>query len=152
MQGSSLEDAMARLTDPGLPGEPFMIGLADRTEGARKEHRNLPKPVLIHLDASGNSAARVGAFDHDHAHLVAPLFGFISVSVCRPRDCTSSSWWRRPFQPLRRLAKASGCFLQHPAEALPERLGRRGRDLLGDLPKLPVLHERCFESLAALRR
>jgi hypothetical protein len=56
-------------------------------------------------------------------------------------------------QPIPTAFKSSisGGFLQNPGEAVLDRLGGFGRDLLSELPKLLVLRGGDFEVLAALR-
>ena len=71
---------LARLVNPGFPGEPFVIGLADWAVGAREEHRTASKTLPIRLDAGRDSASRLRAFDHNDAHLDPSclLFAFLS--------------------------------------------------------------------------
>ena len=66
----------ARLVDPGFPSEPGVIGVADRATGAREKHRAAPKALAICLDAGGNRASGLRAFDHDHTHMSLPSIGF----------------------------------------------------------------------------
>jgi len=62
----------ARLVDPGFLGEPGVIGVADRTTGAREKHRAAPKALAIDLDAGGDRVSGLRAFDHDHSHVNLP--------------------------------------------------------------------------------
>ncbi len=65
-----------RLMNPGLPGKPFVIGLADRAKGAREKHRAGSKPLPVDFHACRDSLPGPGAFDHDHTHSVPPVAGF----------------------------------------------------------------------------
>jgi hypothetical protein len=64
--------------NPGLPGEPFVIGLAERAVGAREEHRTASKALPIRFDARPDRTSGLRAFDHDDAHLDPPCFAFVS--------------------------------------------------------------------------
>jgi len=63
---------LAHLVNPGLPGEPFVAGFADRTKGAPEEHRASAEAFSIRFHAGRNGASALGAFDHDHAHVMPP--------------------------------------------------------------------------------
>jgi hypothetical protein len=54
-----------------------MVGMADRTTGAREKHRARPKALAIDLDASGDRASGLRALDHHHPHENLPRFFFI---------------------------------------------------------------------------
>src|SRR6266699_104083 len=70
---------LARFAKPGFSGEPFVINLADRAVGARKEHRTASKLLPVRFDARRDSASRLRAFDHDDAHPgLPPCFAFLS--------------------------------------------------------------------------
>lgn len=60
------------LGDPGFLGKPGMIGVADRATGAREKHRAASKAFAIGLDAGGDRASGLRAFDHDHSHVNLP--------------------------------------------------------------------------------
>ena len=79
-----------------------MIGVADRATGAREKHRAAPKALAIGLDACGDRASGLWAFDHDHTHVspldlvfeakkpagwIAPLVGAVT---CFDRACGRS--------------------------------------------------------------
>jgi hypothetical protein len=63
-----------RLVNPGFPGEPVVIGLADRAVGAREEYRTASKAFAIRFDAGRDRASRLRAFDHEYSHLHLPCF------------------------------------------------------------------------------
>ena len=52
------------LLNPSSPGEPLMLGLADRAQGTGEEHGHALEGRPIHLDARGNLTSRFWAFDH----------------------------------------------------------------------------------------
>jgi len=62
----------ARLVDPGFSREPGVIGVADRATGTPEKHRAPPKTLAIGLDAGGDRASGLRAFDHDHTHVSLP--------------------------------------------------------------------------------
>ena len=66
----------ARLVDPSFPSEPGVIGVADRATGVPEKHRAPPKTLAIGLDAGGDRASGLRAFDHDHTHMCLPRIGF----------------------------------------------------------------------------
>ena len=83
-----------RLVNPGFLGEPVVIGLADRAEGAREEYRTASKAFAIRFDAGRDRASRLRAFDHEYTHLQPPFFYFAfsfaaGRSVADRLDCTS---------------------------------------------------------------
>ena len=81
-----------RLVNPGLPGKPFVVGLADRTEGAREKHRAASKPFPIRFHACRDSAPGLGAFDHDDAHFAPPSWIFCAggMSLRHRLECAPS--------------------------------------------------------------
>src|SRR5579862_5260581 len=65
--------------DPGFACEPGMIGSADRTPGASKEHGTALEALVIGLDARRDRTPGLRAFDHDHPHLRLSLDFFVDV-------------------------------------------------------------------------
>jgi hypothetical protein len=63
----------ARLVNPGFPGEPFVIGRANRAMGTREEDGTALKAVAIRFDAGRNCAPRLRAFDQDCTHVDPPV-------------------------------------------------------------------------------
>jgi hypothetical protein len=53
----------ARLVDPGFPCEPGVIGVADRATGVPEKHRAPSKIRAIGLDAGGDRASGLRAFE-----------------------------------------------------------------------------------------
>jgi len=62
--------------DPGFPREPGVIGMANRTTGAREKYRAAPKALAIDRDAGWDRASGLRALDHDHPHANLPRSGF----------------------------------------------------------------------------
>ena len=109
------------LINPGLPGKPFVVDLADWAACAREEHRSASKAVAVRFYARRDRAPGLTAFDHKDSHLEPPWFATLGQSV-----------------------------LQDPGEALLDRLGGLGRDLLNQLPQLLVLRGYDVEILVSL--
>src|SRR5437016_4174635 len=78
-----------RFVDPGVPGEPGVIGAADRAMGAFEKHRAAPKALAIGLDACGDRASGLRAIDHDHTHVSLPWIWFLSLFGTRNRPVGS---------------------------------------------------------------
>ena len=142
---------LAWLVDPGFPGKPFVAGATDRAVGTREEHRTASKLFPVRFHARRDRASRLGAFDHDDAHL--GLLPVIFSRVCPPSAGLHlfSREALVPADPGGLQKFDSGGFLQDSGEVPLDRLGRLGRDFLSELPKFPVLRGRGFEILAALR-
>ena len=65
--------------------EPGVICVADRATGAREKHRAAPKALAIGLDAGGNRASGLRAFDHDHTHVSLRWIRFLLLFEARNR-------------------------------------------------------------------
>ena len=63
-----------------------MIGVADRATGVPEKHRAAPKTLAIGLDAGGDRASGLRAFDHDHTQVSLPWIGFLKQETGR-LDC-----------------------------------------------------------------
>ena len=99
-----------------------MIDVADRATGAPEKHRAAPKAVAIGLDAGGNRASGLRAFDHDHTHVSLPWILFLKQEPGR-LDCASSRcgyWGHRA--PAR-------CLIEHGAARGGACSNRPGRPL-----------------------
>jgi hypothetical protein len=62
-----------RLSNPGFPGKPCVIGAANRAARAREEYGGALKALAIGLDAGGDRPPRKRTFDHDHTHVLLSL-------------------------------------------------------------------------------
>jgi hypothetical protein len=65
--------------DPGFPREPSVISMANRAMGTRKKYRAALKAIVICLDAGGDRASGLRAFDHDHSHVDLPWICFLDL-------------------------------------------------------------------------
>src|SRR3954467_1324181 len=120
-----------RLVNPGLPGKPFVIGLADRTKGAREKHRAGSKTLPIRFDTCRDSVPGPRAFDHDHTHPVPPLLIFV------PAACGVATGWKPPLSRgalvpadpggLQGSIEILGRLLHGAGKALLDRIDRPGR-------------------------
>jgi hypothetical protein len=61
---------------PGFARKPGVVGLANRTAGAREKYRAGPKALAIDLNAGRDCAAALRALDHDHSHANSSLNAF----------------------------------------------------------------------------
>src|ERR1700741_1105807 len=74
--------------DPGVPCEPGVMDVADRATGVPEKHWAAPKTLAIGLDAGGDRASGLRAFDHDHTHVSLPCISFLKQEPGR-LDCAS---------------------------------------------------------------
>src|SRR4029079_7613832 len=131
-----------------------VTGAAERTIRARKKYRTASKPFRIRLHACRDRAPRLGALDHDDAHLAPPLLDFFLSAACQFAIGRSALFSREalvPADPGGESDQELGNPLQHAGKTVLDWLCRLGRGLPGDVPKFPVLRGRGFDGLAAVR-
>jgi hypothetical protein len=64
-----------------------MIGVANRTAGAREKDRAAAKALAIDPDSGGDRASGLRALDHDHSHSNLPRFCFCLLNGTGRLDC-----------------------------------------------------------------
>jgi hypothetical protein len=115
----------ARLANPSFAREPSMIGAADRTTGAPEEHRAALKAFVIGLNARRDRTPGLRAFDHDHPHVILPIWYSCVRLVCRLSQEKPAGWmtplvgasgdWGACTDPSLRVCGHSGKGVLQPA-------------------------------------
>ncbi len=75
------------LVNPGLPGKPFVAGLADRTESPREKYRTASKPFPIRFHACRDRASCLGHLIMTTPILLLPGFRIGGRSVRHRLEC-----------------------------------------------------------------